>query len=53
MGADSLSSLCDAVEVSSRGNKLDQLPNLLEAIATESSRVRKALRAIKNGSYKE
>jgi HPt (histidine-containing phosphotransfer) domain-containing protein len=53
MGADSLSALCNDVEVSSRDNKLDQLPNLMEAIGTESTRVREFLCAVKKGSYKE
>jgi HPt (histidine-containing phosphotransfer) domain-containing protein len=53
MGADSLSALCNDVEVSSRDNKLDQLPNLMEAIGTESTRVREFLCAVKKRSYKE
>jgi histidine phosphotransfer protein HptB len=50
MGADSLSALCHDLEISSRDNKLDQLPNLLEAIGTESGHVRKFLCAVKSRS---
>jgi HPt (histidine-containing phosphotransfer) domain-containing protein len=53
MGADSLSGLCHDVEISSRDNKLDQLPNLMEAIGTESTRVREFLCAVKSRNHKE
>lgn len=53
MGADSLSALCHNVEISSRESKPDQLPNLLEAIGTESARVREFLCAVKKRNYKE
>jgi HPt (histidine-containing phosphotransfer) domain-containing protein len=53
MGADSLSALCHNVEISSRDSKPDQLPNLLEAIGTESARVREFLCAVKKRNYKE
>ena len=53
MGADSLSGLCHDVEISSRDNKLDQLPNLMEAIGTESTRVREFLCAVKSRNHRE
>ena len=53
MGADSLSGLCHDIEISSRDNKLDQLPNLMEAIGTESARVREFLCAVKSRNHKE
>lgn len=53
MGADSLSGLCHDIEISSRDNKLDQLPNLMEAIGTESTRVREFLCAVKSRNHKE
>ncbi len=51
VGADSLSSLCREIEESSRDNKLDQLPGLVEAVDEESSRVRQFLMSVRQGAY--
>jgi HPt (histidine-containing phosphotransfer) domain-containing protein len=51
VGADSLSSLCREIERSSRDNRLDQLPGLVEAVDQEGGRVRQFLLSVRRGTY--